>query len=88
MPAHKDPFKRATKTVRLRPWLKDLDITRLARELEEWSFEAMELERGNQNPSPELSQDIGYSVIRIIQEAMGLKPRTYRKPEKRKKLRR
>jgi hypothetical protein len=86
LPAKRDPFKRVVKVVRVRPWLKDLDITRLARKLEAWSLQAMELERdSDKDPPDKLAKEIGHTVIRLIQEALGFKEKTYRKPEKKKK---
>jgi hypothetical protein len=80
MPALRDHFRRVIKTFRLRPWLKDFDVTRLARKLEHWSYQVMELERSpNRDPPDHLAREIGWFVIRLLQESMGLRKRTYRK---------
>lgn len=55
MPAHKDHFRRVIKNFRLRPWLTRLDVTGLARHLESWSLEVMELDR----PTDELVRTPG-----------------------------
>lgn len=86
MPAKRDPFRRVIKVFRLRPWLQTLDVTRLARKLEDWSYQVMELERSpNRDPPDHLVREIGRFVIRLLQEAMGLRDRTYRKPKPQKK---
>jgi hypothetical protein len=82
MPAPRDHFRRVIKTFRIRPWLQEFDITRLARKLEDWSFQVMEASRSpNRDPPEHLALEIGRFVIRLLQEAMGLKTKTYRKPK-------
>lgn len=48
-----------------------LDVTGLARHLESWSLEVMELERKpGRDPPPELIQRIGRTVVRLLQQAI------------------
>lgn len=71
MPAHRDPFRRVNKNFRIRPWLSRLDVTGLARHLESWSLEIMELERQpGRDPPPELVQRIGKTVTRLLRQAI------------------
>ena len=80
MPAHKQPFPRQIKNFRLKPWLSKLDVTRLARRLEEWSLRVMELERTpRKKPPSDFVHEVGYEVIQLLRRAIRLYTASSRK---------